>query len=145
MYRVWLKSVFGQCVFWVKGCGMGTLFVLVSHCFRENVVVIWKIGSLLCSLDNLLQKKRNCFLLWKSNFKMALIWKKGLFLTYLSHCLVAREKLQKFLQHISHSHTYMDFAHPIDFFALPILKKIQIYQVWFLFCMSPDVDSYSRH
>ena len=39
----------------------------------------------------------------------------------------------------------MDFAHPIDFFALPIFKKIQIYQVWFLFCMSPDVDSYSRH
>ena len=39
----------------------------------------------------------------------------------------------------------MDFAHPIDFFALPILKKIHIYQVWFLFCMSPDVDSYSRH
>ena len=62
-------------VFWVKGCGI----VLVSHCFRENVVVIWKIGSLLCSLDNLLQKKRNCFLLWKSNFKMALIWKKGYF------------------------------------------------------------------
>ena len=31
----------------------------------------------------------------------------------------------------------MYFAHPIDFFALPILKKIQIYQVWFLFGMSP--------
>ena len=31
--------------------------------------------------------------------------------------------LQKFLQHISHSHTYTYFAHPIDFFALPILKK----------------------
>ena len=37
--------------------------------------------------------------------------------------LVTREKLQKFLQHISHSHTYTYFAHPIDFFALPILKK----------------------
>ena len=24
---------------------------------------------------------------------------------------------------MSHSHTYMYFAHPIDFFALPILKK----------------------
>ena len=33
------------------------------------------------------------------------------------------EKLQKFLQHISHSHTYTYFAHPIDFFALPVLKK----------------------
>ena len=39
----------------------------------------------------------------------------------------------------------MYFAHPVDFFALPILKKIQIYQVWFLFGMNPVVDSYSRH
>ena len=54
---------------------------------------------------------------------MALIWKKGLFLTYFSQFLVTREQLQKFLQHISHSHTYTYFAHPIDFFALPILKK----------------------
>ena len=54
--------------------------------------------------------------------------------------------VQKFLQHISHSHTYMYFAHPIDFFALSILNKnIQIYQVWFLFGMSPGVDSHLRH
>ena len=39
-----------------KECGMGTLFVLVSPCFRENVVATCKIGSFLCSLDNLLQK-----------------------------------------------------------------------------------------
>ena len=37
----------------LKGCGMGTLFVLVSPCFRENVVVTCKI---LDSFDNLLQK-----------------------------------------------------------------------------------------
>ena len=67
---------------------------------------------------------------------------KSLFLTYFSHFLVAREKLQKFLLHISHSHTYMFFAHPID---LPVLKKIRIYQVWFLFCVIPGVDSHSRH
>ena len=73
---------------------------------------------------------------------MTLIWKKGLFLTYFSHFLVTREKLQKFLQHISQTHSYTYFAHPIDFFALPILKKIQIYQVRFLFGMSPGVDSY---
>ena len=72
-------------------------------------------------------------------------FKKGLFLTYFSHFLVTREKLQKFLQHISHSRTYMYFAHSIGFFALPILKKIQIYQVRFLFGMSPGVDYYSRH
>ena len=39
----------------------------------------------------------------------------------------------------------MYFAHPIDFFALPILKKIRIYQVRFLFGVIPGVDSYSRH
>ena len=40
----------------------------------------------------------------------------------------------------------MYFAHPIDFF-LPyqFRKKIRIYQVWFLFGMSPGVDSYSSH
>ena len=58
-----------------KGCGMGPwlVLVLVSPCFRENVVAKCKIGPFLCSLDNLLQKKRNCSLSWKSNFKMALI------------------------------------------------------------------------
>ena len=35
---------------------MGPLLVLVSPCFRETVVVTCKIGSFLCSLDNLLQK-----------------------------------------------------------------------------------------
>ena len=38
----------------------------------------------------------------------------------------------------------MYFAHPIDFFALPMLKKIRIYQVCFLFGMSLGVDSYIR-
>ena len=46
---------------------------------------------------------------------------------------------------LTHIHTYMNFAHPIDFFALPILKKIRIYQVWFLFGVIPGVDSYSCH
>ena len=46
----------------------------------------------------------------------------------------------------------MYFAHPIDFFALPILKKKtkqtnkkRVFQVWFLFGMSLGVDSFSRH
>ena len=57
----------------LKGCGMGTLFVYVSPCFRENVVVTCKIGSFLCSLDNLLQKNVIDFFFGKSDFKMALI------------------------------------------------------------------------
>ena len=57
-----------------KGCGMGPWFVLVSPCFRENVVATCKIGSFLCSLDNLLQKNVIVlFFFLKSNFKMALI------------------------------------------------------------------------
>ena len=103
-------------------CGMGTLFVLVSPCFRENVVVTCKIGSFLCSLDNLLQKNEIVFF-FGNQISNGTHLKKGLFFTYFSHFLVTREKLQKFLQQISHSHTYMYFAHPIDFFALPILKK----------------------
>ena len=39
----------------------------------------------------------------------------------------------------------MYFAHPIDFFALPILKKIRIDQVWFLFGVIPGVDSHSHN
>ena len=35
---------------------MGPWLVLVSPCFRENVVATSKIGSFLCSLDNVLQK-----------------------------------------------------------------------------------------
>ena len=43
-------------MFQLKGCGMGPWLVLVSPCFRENEVATCKIGSFLCSLDNLLQK-----------------------------------------------------------------------------------------
>ena len=101
---------------------MGTLYVLVSSCFRENVVVICKIVSFLCSLDNLLQKNvivsffGNQISKWSS-------FEKGLFFTYFSHFLVTREKLQKFLQHICHSHTCMYFAQPIDFFCLINFEK----------------------
>ena len=102
----------------IKGCGMGILFVLVSPCFKENVVVTCKIGSFLCSLDNLLQ-----FSFLEIKFQNGTHLKKGLFLTYFSNFLVTREKLQKFLQHISHSHTYMYFAHPIDFFCLTNFEK----------------------
>ena len=35
---------------------MGPWLVPVSPCFRENVVATCKIGSFVCSLDNLLEK-----------------------------------------------------------------------------------------
>ena len=115
----------------IKGCGMGTLFVFVSPRFRENVVVTCKIGSFLCSLENLLQKNvivsffGNQISKWRSFEKRAIF---DLLFTFFSH----QGKLQKFLQHISHSHTYMYFAHPIDyFFALPILKKYEFIRCGF--------------
>ena len=106
----------------VKGCGMGPWLVLVSPCFRENVVATCKIGSFLCSLDNLLQKNVIVFFL-EIKCQNGAHLKKGLLLTYFSHFLVSSEKLQKFLQHISYSHTYTYFAHPIDFFCLNNFEK----------------------
>ena len=58
---------------------MGTLFVLVSPCFRENVVVTCKIGSFLCSLDNLLQKNVIVFFFGNQISKWGSFEKKGYF------------------------------------------------------------------
>ena len=100
----------------------------------------------MCSLDNLLQKNVIVLFFGSQISKWRSFEKKGLFLTYFSHFLVPSEKLQKFLQHISQTHTYTYFANPIDFFCLTNFeKKIRIYQVRFPFGMSPGVDSYSRH
>ena len=123
---------------------MGPLFVLVSPCFRENVVATCNIGSFLCSLDNLLQKNvivlfwGNQISKWRSFEKRAIF---DLLFIFFSH----RGKVTKIPSaHISHTYTY--FTHPIGFFALPILKKkIRIYQIRFIFGMSPGVDSYSCH
>ena len=101
---------------------MGPWLVLVSPCFRKNVVATCQIRPFLCSLDYLLQK--NVIVLFlEIKFQNGAHLKKGLFLTYFSHFLVTREKLQKFLQHISHSHAYTYFAHPIDFFCLTNFEK----------------------
>ena len=130
----------------LKGCGMGPWLVLVSPCFRENVVATCKIRSFLSSLDNLLQKNVIVFVLnqiskWRSFEKRPIF---DLLFTFSSH----QGKVTKIPSvHISHSHTYTYFAHPIDFF-LPYQvwkKNPRIYQVRFLFGMSPGVNSYSRH
>ena len=107
----------------LKECGMGPWLVLVSPCFRENVVATCKIGCFLCSLDNLLQKNVIVNFFGNQISKWRSFEKKGLFLTYISHFLVTREKLPKFLQHISHSHTYTYFAHPIDLFCRTNFEK----------------------
>ena len=122
---------------------MGPWLVLVSPCFRQNVVATCKIGSFLCSLDNLLQKNVIVFFFgnqiskWRS-FEKAIF---DLFFTFFSH----QGKVTKIPSaHISLTYIRILLT-LLTFFALPILKKIQIYQVRFLFGMSPGVDSYSRH
>ena len=122
---------------------MGPWLVLVSPCFRENVAATCKIGSFfLYSLDNLLQKNVIVLCFGNQISKWRSFEKKKLFWTYFSHFLVTREKLQKFLTNI-HTRILLIL---LTFFALPILKKkIRIYQIRFLFDMSPGVDSYSRH
>ena len=120
-------------------CSCFPLFYGKCTCHMQN----W---SFLCSLDNLLQKNVLLFPFGEIKFQNGAHLKKGLFLTYFSPFLVTRGKLQKFLQHISHSHTYMYFAHLIDFFCLTnFKKKIRIYQIGFLFGMSHGVFSYSRY
>ena len=106
----------------VKGCGMGPWLVLVSPCFRKNVIATCRIGSFLCSLDDLLQKNL-IVLFFGSQISKWRSFEKGAIFDLFSHFFITREKLQKFLQHITQSHTYTYFAHPIDFFALTILKK----------------------
>ena len=110
----------------IKGVLRGVEYVhvlfLFSFFFRENVVATCKIGSFLCSLDNLLQKNVIVFFFGNQISKWRSFEKKAIFdplFTFFSH----QEKLQKFHLYISHSHTYTYFAHPIDFFALPIKKK----------------------
>ena len=67
---------------------MGPWLVLVSPCFRENVVVTCKIGPFLCSLDNLLQKSvivlffGNQISKWRSFEKRAIF---DLLFTFFSH------------------------------------------------------------
>ena len=68
---------------------MGTLFVLVSPCFRENVVVTCKIKSFLCSLDNLLQKNVIVFFVG-NHISKGRSFEKRAILTYFSHYLVTR-------------------------------------------------------
>ena len=67
---------------------MGPWLVLVSPCFRENVVATCKIGSFLCSLDNLLLK--NVIVLFFGNqiWKWRSFEKRAIFdlrFTFFSH------------------------------------------------------------
>ena len=106
-----------------NGCGMDPWLVLVSPCFRKNVVATCKIGSFLCSLDNLLQK--NVIVLFFGNqiTKLRSFEKWAIFdllFTFFSH----QGKVSKIPSaHISLTYIYTYFAHPIDSFCLTNFEK----------------------
>ena len=110
-------------------CSCFPLFQGKCSCHVKNWVFF------VCSLDILLQKTDIFFCFENQISKWRIFEKKGCFLTYFSHFLGSRGKLQEFLQHICHSHTYIYFAHPIDLFCLTNFEKkknLRIYQVWCL-------------
>ena len=94
--------------------------------------------SFLCSLDDFILKNVTFFFLEIKVQKGAHLKKKWLLMTYFSYFLVTRERTKKFLQHISHLHTYKYFARPVDFIFLENFAKITISSI-------PGVDSYSCH
>ena len=100
----------------LKGCGMGLWLVLVSPCFRENEVATCKIGSFLCSLDNLLQKNVIVFFFgnqiskWRSFEKRAIF---DLLFTFFSY----QGKVTKILSaHISLTYIHV-FCSPYWLFS----------------------------
>ena len=102
---------------WVRCLFLFPLVLGKYSCHMQNLIF-------LCSLDNLLQKNAIVFFFENKISKWRSFEKKVFFFfTYFSHFLVTREKLQKFLQHISNSHTYIYFSHPIDFFCLTNFEK----------------------
>ena len=70
----------------IKGCPW---LVLVSPCFRKNEVATCKIGSFLCSLDNLLQKNEIVLFFFGNQISKWCSFEKGaildLLFTFFSH------------------------------------------------------------
>ena len=123
---------------WVHG-------LLFSPCFRENVVATCKIGCFLCSLDNLLQKNVIVFFFETQVSKWRSFEKRTIFdLLFTFFKSPGKSYKNSFSTYLTHIHTRILLT-LLTFFALPILKKIRIYQIRFLFGMSPGVDSYSCH
>ena len=116
---------------------MGPWLVLVSPCFRENVVATCEIGSFLCSLENLLQKNvivlffGNQISKWRSFEKRAIF---DLLFRFFSH---QGNVTKNPSAHISLTYIHVFCSPYWLFFALLILKKVRIYQIRFLFGMSP--------
>ena len=126
---------------------MGPWLVLVSPCFRENVVAACKIGSFLCSLDNLLQK--NVIVLFFGN--QISKWcsfekKKGYFLNPLFTFSSHQGKVTKIPSaHISNTYIHV-FCSPNWLFWLTKFEKKSTnlsgtislwYEFWCWFLFAP--------
>ena len=118
---------------------MGPLLVLVlvSSCFRENVVATCKIGSFLCSLDSLLQKNVIVFFFWNQISKWRSFEKRAIFdllFAFFSH----QEKVTKnsFSTYLTHIHTRILLT-LLTFFCLNNFEKIRIYESWCWFLFAP--------
>ena len=96
---------------------------MACPCFRENVVATCKIGSFLCSLDNLLQK--NVIVLFFGNqiSKWRSFEKKGYFWPTFRIFWSPGESYKIPSAHISLTYIHVFFLTLLTFFALPILKK----------------------
>ena len=110
---------------------MGTLFVLVSPCFRENVVVTCKIGSFLCSLDNLLQKNVIVFFFGNQISK----WRsfdKGTIFDLLFTCFSHQGKVTKVPSvDISFTYTHVFLLTLLTFFLTNFEKKYEFIRYGF--------------
>ena len=109
---------------------MGPWLVLVSPCFRENVVATRKIGSFLCSLDNLLQKNVILFLgnqisKWRSFEKKGYFWP-----TFHIFQSPGESYENSFNAYLTHIQTRILLT-LLTFFALPILKKYKFIRYGF--------------
>ena len=123
---------------------MVSLLVLVYSCFRENVIVTFKIVSFLCSLDGYFSSKTVIDFFFENQTSKWRLFQKGLILTYFSHFLVTREKTQKsFSIYLTYIHTRI--LPTLLTFCLTEFAKLLINHVWFLFDATPDVDSYLCH
>ena len=115
---------------------MGPWLVLVSPCFRKNVVATCKIGDFLRSLDNLLQKNLIVFFFGKEILKWCSFEKRVIFdilFTILFNRESYKNSFSTYLTHIGlHRRILLTL---LTFFALPILKKSTNYFIRYGFSL----------
>ena len=106
----------------LKGCGMGPWLVLVSPCFRENVITTCKIWSFLYRLDHLFQENVVVLFFWNQISKWRSFEKRAIFdllFTFSSH----QGKVTKIPSaHISNTYIHV-FCSPYWLFCLTNFEK----------------------